>query len=75
MKLIFLSLPTAVMAVMRVAARVAQGGHDVPREIIRRRFDAGLRNFHQRYRQLVNAWNLYDNSGERPVFTGFGENA
>lgn len=74
-KLIFLSLPSVDMAVMRVAARVAQGGHDIPPEVIRRRFDAGLRNFHERYRQLVNAWNLYDNSGESPVLLGFGESA
>lgn len=74
-KLIFLSLPGADMAVMRVAARVAQGGHDVPATVIRRRFDAGWRNFHQRYRPLVDAWNLYDNSGELPVLMSFGENA
>jgi predicted ABC-type ATPase len=72
-KLIFLSLPSADMAVMRVAARVAQGGHDVPQAVIRRRFDAGQRNFRERYRQLVDAWNLYDNSGERPVLMSFGE--
>lgn len=63
------------MAVMRVAARVAQGGHDVPAAVIRRRFDAGWSNFHQRYRPLVDAWNLYDNSGEIPVLMSFGENA
>lgn len=74
-KLIYLSLPSVDMAVMRVAVRVAQGGHDVPPEVIRRRFDAGFRNFHERYRQLVDAWNLYDNSGESPVLLGFGESA
>ena len=74
-KLIFLSLPSADMAVMRVAARVAQGGHDIPQATIRRRFDSGRRNFHERYRQLVNVWNLYDNSGERPVLLDFGEDA
>lgn len=53
----------------------AEGGHDVPLEVIRRRFDGGLRNLHERYRQMVDAWNLYDNSGERPVLLGFGESA
>ena len=71
-KLIFLSLPSADIAVMRVAARVAQGGHDVQREIINRRFDAGLRNFHARYRQLVDAWVLYDNSGQEPLVLDSG---
>jgi predicted ABC-type ATPase len=71
-KLIFLSLPRVDMAVMRVASRVAQGGHDVPRETIRRRFDAGLRNFHERFRQLVDAWILYDNSGPEPLVLDSG---
>lgn len=72
-KLIFLSLPDADMAIMRVATRVAQGGHNVAADVVRRRFGAGLRNFHQRYKPLVDAWNLYDNSGEMPVLVDFGE--
>ncbi len=36
--LVFLSLPSADMAVARVAARVTQGGHNVPENDIRRRF-------------------------------------
>jgi predicted ABC-type ATPase len=66
-KLVFLALPTADIAVARVAARVAQGGHNVPEEVIRRRFDAGLRNFENLYQELVNTWALYDNSGPMPV--------
>jgi predicted ABC-type ATPase len=66
-KLAFLSLPSADMAVARVAGRVAQGGHDIPEATIRRRFDAGLRNFDHLYKRLVDAWALYDNSGPKPV--------
>ena len=54
-KLIFLSLPAADLAIARVLSRVAQGGHDVPEEVIRGRFDAGLRNFQQIYRELANS--------------------
>jgi predicted ABC-type ATPase len=43
--LFFLSLPTADMAIARVAERVIQGGHDIPQDIIRRRFYAGKPNF------------------------------
>lgn len=43
--LLFLSLPNADVAVARVAERVRQGGHDVPKAVIRRRFAAGLKNF------------------------------
>ena len=65
-KLIFLSLPNVEMAIERVATRVAQGGHDVPEAIIKRRFEAGIRNFNKIYKSLVDAWTLYDNSGEAP---------
>jgi len=65
-KLIFLSLATVDMAVARVSARVAQGGHGVPEAVIRRRFEAGLRNFDRVYKPLVNTWVHYDNSGPLP---------
>jgi predicted ABC-type ATPase len=73
-KLIFLSLPTADLAVARVAARASQGGHSVPEEVIRRRFDAGLRNFENLYRKLVNTWVFYDNSEPAPEFIASGDN-
>lgn len=66
-KLVFLSLENAHLAVARVAARVAQGGHAVPEEVIRRRYLSGWRNFEQRYKVIVDAWAHYDNSGHSPV--------
>ena len=54
------------MAIARVAQRVLEGGHDVPEEVIRRRFDAGRRNFERIYRGLVDGWILYDNTGDEP---------
>lgn len=66
-KVVFLSLPTVDMAIARVSARVAQGGHDVSEAVIRRRFDAGLQNFDRMYKPLVNAWVHYDNSGPLPL--------
>jgi predicted ABC-type ATPase len=73
-KLIFLSLPDAEMAVKRVRIRVAQGGHDVDESVIRRRFDKGWNNFHNIYKRLVDAWVLYDNSGESPQLIDEGKN-
>jgi predicted ABC-type ATPase len=73
-KLIFLSLPTADLAVERVMARAAQGGHNVPEEVVRRRFDAGLRNFENLYRSLVNMWVVYENSGLMPEPVASGDN-
>jgi len=71
-EIIFLSLPHADMAVRRVAARVRQGGHDVPEEVIRRRFAKGLRNFHDVYARLVDAWSLYDNALRPPQLLAAG---
>ncbi len=65
-KLFFLSLPDHKTAIRRVAQRKAEGGHDVPESVIRRRFDAGWTNFIQIYRDLVDEWALYDNSGDEP---------
>jgi predicted ABC-type ATPase len=59
-KLWFLSLPNDDIAVQRVASRVAQGGHNIPERVIRRRFKAGLHNFHTRYSKVVDSWTLFD---------------
>ena len=61
------------MAIDRVAERVRQGGHDVPSDVIRRRFVAGLRNLEQVYRDAVDAWAIYDNAGDEPVLSNWGE--
>jgi predicted ABC-type ATPase len=66
-KLFFLRLPTAEMAITRVEQRVREGGHDVPEAVIRRRFNSGWRNFENIYRDLADEWVLYDNSGVQPL--------
>ncbi|MFI5382036.1 MAG: zeta toxin family protein [Tepidisphaerales bacterium] len=60
--LVFLWLPTADFAVARVCDRVRLGGHDVPEETIRRRYDRGLWNFFSLYQPLATTWRMYDNS-------------
>ena len=70
--LIFLSLPSADLAVERVAERVRQGGHAVPDEDVRRRFDRGREHFETLYKPLVDAWMLYDSSGDVPVLIASG---
>ena len=66
-KLFFLQLPTPEMAIARVRQRVVEGGHDVPKPVILRRFHAGWSNFESIYRDLVDEWAVYDNSGVVPV--------
>lgn len=38
------------------------GGHLVPEETVRRRYEAGLRNFFNLYIPLTDSWQLFDNS-------------
>ena len=59
----FLRLPDAETAIARVAERVRQGGHHIPEDTIRRRFDAGWRNFQEHYCHVVDDWTVYDTTG------------
>lgn len=71
--LLFLWLPSPEMAVARVAERVRRGGHSVPEETVRRRFERGLRNFFTLYRPLATTWLVYENanpSSPRLIATG-----
>ena len=65
-KLWFLYLPNEDIAISRVSRRVLQGGHNIPEDVIRRRYKAGLANFHQRYSKIVDSWAFYDSSGMNP---------
>lgn len=72
-ELFFLSLPSADMAVQRVAERVRQGGHHIPEATIRRRFEAGRRLLTEVYQPLVNQWVVYDSAGDEPVLMNWSE--
>ena len=72
-KMIFLSLPSVELALARIRVRVAQGGHNVPEAVVRRRFGRGLRNFEEVYKRLVDSWVLFDNSGPTPRLIDSGD--
>lgn len=61
--LLFFWLSSPEMAEMRVAERVASGGHNIPKEVIHRRYWAGLRNLFDIFVPIVDLWSLYDNNG------------
>jgi predicted ABC-type ATPase len=71
-KLIFLQLTSAELAIARVANRVREGGHSIPEDVIRRRFVAGWRNFEGLYKGLVDEWMVFDNSGRDAVLIDSG---
>ena len=72
--MMFLSLATPEEAIARVARRVRLGGHSIPENVIRRRFHAGLQNFHETYRHCVDHWQEFNNSGDTPVLEDEGSN-
>jgi predicted ABC-type ATPase len=54
--------------------RVRQGGHNIPPDVIRRRFVSGVKNFHDVYLSCVDFWQWFDNSGPAPQLREEGEN-
>ena len=66
-KLYFLRLPAPETSIVRVRQRVLEGGHNIPEDVIRRRFHGGWENFNSLYRDLVDEWAVYDNSEGPPV--------
>ncbi|MBI2059383.1 MAG: zeta toxin family protein [Nitrospirae bacterium] len=71
--IIFIRLASDALAIERVADRVRSGGHNIPIDVIRRRYRRGLRNFFHFYMPLADDWRLYDNSGPvGPRLVAFG---
>ena len=66
-KLYYLPLPTPETAIERVRQRVAMGGHNIPEDIIRRRFQASWHNFKNLYQELVDEWEMREVSGRPPM--------
>ncbi|MEZ6097683.1 MAG: zeta toxin family protein [Pirellulaceae bacterium] len=60
--LFFLWLPSVEMAVERVAVRVREGGHNIPEDVIRRRYRRGIDNLFKLYLPLVSDAYIYDGS-------------
>lgn len=66
-ELIFLWLSSPDVAVQRVAHRVMEGGHNIPEDVIRRRYSAGIKNLVEVYSSIVDRWILIDNNAASVV--------
>ena len=60
--LLFFWLQSPEQAIERVAERVSKGGHDIPRDIIVRRYYEGIDNLFRIYMPIVDTWILVNNS-------------
>lgn len=74
-ELLYLALPTAELSQLRVAERVAHGGHSIPPDAIARRFPRSLWNLLELYAGAVTEASCFINSGPAPgiVFTQQGD--
>lgn len=68
----FFWVPSPELAIARIRDRVAEGGHHVPAEDVRRRFARGIRNLFTRYEPLLDSWMLFDNSRAKPELIARG---
>ena len=62
--LLYFWLESPLHAKERVKMRVNEGGHDIPEEVIERRYWRGLANFFEYFIPIVDWWALYDNNGD-----------
>jgi predicted ABC-type ATPase len=60
--LLFFWLKSPEQAIERVAERVSKGGHNIPQDIIIRRYHEGLDNLFKIYMPIVDTWLLVNNS-------------
>jgi hypothetical protein len=63
----YIVIGSATQAVDRVALRVKLGGHHVPEDDIRRRYERSLRHFLEDYLPLADEWGLWNNQTPPPV--------
>lgn len=70
--LVYFFLDSVEVAKQRVAARVKAGGHNIPTDVIERRYHRGLRNLFELFMPVVDEWHLYDNTNLdiKPVALG-----
>ena len=61
------------MSVHRVAARVRHGGHSVPPDVIRRRYESGLRSFFELYLPIADSWEFHENTTRPPTLIAMQE--
>ena len=66
-ELIYLALPSIEFSRLRVAERVAHGGHDISTQVIERRFPRSLSNLFRYFAPRVSRAQCFLNSGNQPV--------
>jgi predicted ABC-type ATPase len=71
--LVYFWLTSPEEAMARVATRVSKGGHDIPQDVIKRRYYGGLNNLFKLYKPICDYWLVVDNSAGRSEIIADGE--
>ena len=71
--LAFLWLPDADLAIARVRKRVDEGGHHVPDDVVRRRYERGLANLRSTFLPMADGVWLFDSSRYPPRLVASGD--
>jgi predicted ABC-type ATPase len=71
--LFYLWIHSIDVALERIAGRVKMGGHNVPEDVVRRRYYKGISNFSRLYQPLTDSWAIYDNSTDTPHLIAYKE--
>lgn len=69
--LLFFWLESAEMAIDRVRTRVAEGGHNIPEDVIVRRYNGGIKNLFDLYINIVDQAIVFDSSNPLPTSIAF----
>lgn len=72
-RLFFVWLNSPELSVDRVAIRVAKGGHNIPTDIIMRRYPKALKNLVNLFIPMCNTWMVVDNSDDSPLVVAHGD--
>ncbi|MBD5299934.1 MAG: zeta toxin family protein [Duncaniella sp.] len=64
--LLYIWLSSPQLAIKRVAQRVSEGGHNIPPDVIVRRYHHGISNLFNLFMPIVDSWTIIDNTRCRP---------
>ena len=71
--LVYFWLDSPELAIARVKRRVTEGGHNIPEEVIRRRYKKGIQNLFQLFIPICDYWILIDNSQKPYIIVAEGQ--
>ena len=73
--LLYFWLSSPQMAFERVAKRVSNGGHNIPPDVIERRYYRGIKNLLQLYIPVCDEWVVVNNVQSSPIIIAQGSTA